>query len=317
MLVFSILMLSKTLKSIHQHMHNLKANFDTFLAHVTQFANTMVNSKGNIPRVGVIPKFSNLEVIALSLMAEALSIDSESLLFEKLKEYTSDFPNLISRCHYNQRRRKLSQLTNAIRHNIAKHIDGGEDYFVVDSKPLPVCRNARAGRVKKRAQGEITPNFGYCAAQGQHYFGYKMHLTSGLSGVIHTFTLSQASVADIHYLQHVKFHIQHSTLIGDRGYLSATVQLDLFQSAAIRLEVPMRNNQKGFKPAHKPFSKARKRIETTLSQLNDQFMLIRNYAKNFDGFSTRILAKITAFTVLQLINSLKNNPLSKTKYALA
>ncbi|MFV0167427.1 hypothetical protein OBK11_14560, partial [Empedobacter falsenii] len=34
----------------------------------------------------------------------------------------------------------------------------------------------------------------------------------------------------------------------------------------------------------------------------DQFMIRRNYAKTFEGFKTRILAKITALTVIQYIN---------------
>ncbi|MEG0788700.1 MAG: IS982 family transposase, partial [Alistipes sp.] len=61
----------------------------------------MVNSQGNIPRCGVVPKFSDLEVIALSLTAETLSIDSENYLFAKLAVCKSEFPNLISRCQYN------------------------------------------------------------------------------------------------------------------------------------------------------------------------------------------------------------------------
>ena len=50
------------------------------------------------------------------------------------------------------------------------------------------------------------------------------------------------------------------------------------------------------------FRKSRKRIETLFSQLCDQFMIRRNYAKTFDGFRNRILAKITALTVVQYIN---------------
>jgi len=46
----------------------------------------------------------------------------------------------------------------------------------------------------------------------------------------------------------------------------------------------------------------RKRIEKLFSQLCDQFMIRRNYAKSFDGFRTRILAKITALTSIQYIN---------------
>ena len=297
-------------------MHNLKTNFDKILEQIKPFAIKMVNSQGNIPRCGVIPKFSDLEVVALSMTAEALSIDSENLLFKKIKEYKSDFKNIISRCQYNQRRKYLSELTNTIRYSIAMEIDGQEDFFIVDSKPLPVCRNARASRSKIGKNNTLTPDFGYCAAQKQYYYGYKMHLTSGLRGVIRTFTFSPASVHDIHYLKDIRFEIPNSTIIADRAYLSATVQLDLFENANIKLEVPYRYNQKEFRPAYKPFAKARKRIETTFSQLNDQFMMIRNYAKNFAGFASRILAKITAFTLMQYLNFKQNKPICKTKYAL-
>ena len=105
-------------------MHNLKINFDKILIQIKPFAIKMANSKRNIPRCGVIPKFSDLE-------AEALSIDSENLLFQKIKEYKSDFPNIISRCHYNQRRKYMSELTNAIRHNIAMEIDGQQSLQIV------------------------------------------------------------------------------------------------------------------------------------------------------------------------------------------
>jgi hypothetical protein len=95
------------------------------------------------------------------------------------------------------------------------------------------------------------------------------------------------------------------------------VQLDLFETAQIRLEVPFRSNQKEFKPIFKPFRKFRKRIETVFSQLDDQFMLVRNYAKEIDGIFTRVLAKITAITALQYINKLNNKPIGRVKYALA
>ena len=63
-----------------------------------------------------------------------------------------------------------------------------------------------------------------------------------------------------------------------------------------------RANQKDSKPQFYQYKKYRKRIETLFSQLCDQFMIRRNYAKSFDGFKTRILAKITALTVVQYIN---------------
>lgn len=53
---------------------------------------------GNVPRPGPAPAFSDVEVVALALTAEYLSIDSENLLFKKIHtDYAEAFPNLHSR----------------------------------------------------------------------------------------------------------------------------------------------------------------------------------------------------------------------------
>ena len=69
------------------------------------------------------------------------------------------------------------------------------------------------------------------------------------------------------------------------------MQLDLFETADIKLEIPYRYNQKNRKPIFIPYAKARKRIETDFSQIVDQFMINRNYAKQIEGFITRIISK--------------------------
>ena len=51
-----------------------------------------------------------------------------------------------------------------------------------------------------------------------------------------------------------------------------------------------------------PYAKTRKHIETDCSQFVDQFMLNRNYAKQIEGFITRIISKISAFTFMQYVN---------------
>ncbi|KGF17508.1 hypothetical protein HMPREF1640_06985 [Prevotella sp. S7-1-8] len=49
------------------------------------------------------------------------------------------------------------------------------------------------------------------------------------------------------------------SIYGDKGYVGADVQLDLFETAHIRLECPYRHNQKNWKPTFIPFAKARKK----------------------------------------------------------
>ena len=78
----------------------------------------------------------------------------------------------------------------------------------------------------------------------------------------------------------------------------------------------MRRNQKDYKPQAFLFRKSRKRIETLFSQLCHQFMIRRNYAKSFDGFKTRILSKIMALTVIQLINKLNNRNINNVKICI-
>ncbi|MBY0067749.1 transposase, partial [Empedobacter falsenii] len=59
--------------------------------------------------------------------------------------------------------------------------------------------------------------------------------------------------------------------------------------------------------------KYRKRIETLFSQLCDQFMIRRNYAKSFLGFKTRILSKILTLTIIQSINRNQNRNINNLK----
>ena len=91
-------------------------------------------------------------------------------------------------------------------------------------------------------------------------------------------------------------------ILGNKGYLSANYQLDLFERKQIKLEIPMRKNQQNYKKQTYIFRKKRKRIETLFSQLCDQFKIRNNYAKTFEGFKTRILSKLIALTIIQYIN---------------
>ena len=110
--------------------------------------------------------------------------------------------------------------------------------------------------------------------------------------------------------------VNESANYGDKGYIGADVQLDLFETAHIRLECPYRLNQKDWKPTFIPFAKARKRIETIFSQLTDQFLVIRNYAKMTNGLFARIIGKISALAILQYVNFINDKPIGRIKYAL-
>ena len=113
-----------------------------------------------------------------------------------------------------------------------------------------------------------------------------------------------------------KWDYHDCLMLGDKGYLSAEVQQDLFETAHIKLEVPYRLNQKNWRNPSWAYRRFRKRIETVFSQLNDQFMMVRNYAKQTGGLFTRTAAKIAAMTVLQYINFCNHRKIGLVKDAL-
>jgi Transposase DDE domain len=252
------------------------------------------------------PQLKNIELIALNLTAEYKQIDSECQLFREI-EKTYLFSK-IERSVYNKRKRKMFPFIEQVRKKISAILTEFEDYYIVDSMPLAICKNARAARSTICKEQENTmPNRGYCASQKMHYYGYKLHAVSGVNGVFTSIDFTPASVHDIHFLQDIKDQMKDSILIGDKGYLSAQIKLDLFHESNITLETPMRRNQKNYKPQAYIFRKSRKRIETLFSQLCDQFMIRRNYAKTFEGFKTRIVSKITALTMIQFLNKFTLN----------
>lgn len=96
--MFSKLVVVKPLIAIIALMHNFIVKFGKILDIFKEFAGNRVNNLGNVPRRGVVPRFSDLEVLALSATAEVFCIDSENYLFYRLRNECADrFLNLITR----------------------------------------------------------------------------------------------------------------------------------------------------------------------------------------------------------------------------
>ncbi len=276
-------------------MNNFKANYNKILEVLKSITEKeqFLNQKRK-------PKLKDIELIAMNLTAEYMSIDSECQLF---REISIDLKNKIERSVYNRRKRKLFFAMEFIRNELSNKFNEFEKYFVVDSMPLEVAKLPRSNRSKIcKEEFYSAPNRGFCASQNMHYYGYKIHAVCSIEGVFKSFDISKASVHDIHYLKDIKEQFNNCVILGDKGYLSADYQLDLFESKKIKLEIPMRKNQHNYQKQAYIFRKKRKRIETLFSQLCDQFMIRRNYAKSFQGFKTRILSKLTSLTIIQFIN---------------
>ena len=77
---------------------------------------------------------ADLEVIALSCTMEALGIDSENLLWSKIKtDYPAWSQSLICRSRFNRRRRRLQPYIERLQQKVAEKLQQESQVLVVDS----------------------------------------------------------------------------------------------------------------------------------------------------------------------------------------
>lgn len=91
------------------------------------------------------PRLSDKKLLALSLAAETLGIDSEHFLFKQLPQSTQ---GKIERSVYNRRARKLSFKLKEIKQSIVNVLDNDRSITLIGSMPLEVCKLNRSGRSK-------------------------------------------------------------------------------------------------------------------------------------------------------------------------
>ena len=211
-------------------MHNLYTNFKHFFTIVGQVFSDQLDSSGNFRFYPRRPKLSDQQVIALTLTAEAMGIDSENYFWGKLRsDYSREFPQLGDRCNFNRRKRLLSLRIHELTVHLSRILNQGQDVFLIDSIPIPICKPARSRGLKIcRKDFATAPDKGYSAVSRGFYTGYKLHLVISARGVFHCMDITKASIHDIHYLNDVRGQMAHCTLIGDKGYLNREVKMDLF-----------------------------------------------------------------------------------------
>ncbi|MDR2065169.1 MAG: transposase [Prevotellaceae bacterium] len=70
-----------------------------------------------------------------------------------------------------------------------------------------------------------------------------MHLVCDENAVVLSYDFTPANVHDVNCLKDIKYNLNECELIGDRSYISANYQTDLFANRQIKRSVPLRCNQ--------------------------------------------------------------------------
>ena len=300
-------------------MHNIKTNFGRFHRICKEFFEEEADNKGNLQFYPKEPAMADLEVISLACMMEALGIDSENLLWSKIKkDYPGLFSHLICRTRFNRRRRRLQPYIVKVQDKVSARLEDQSQSMVIDSIPVPVVKMARERTYKAfRKSFDTAPAKGYSAVNKGWFIGYKLHVVIFDNGVVQQSGVTKGNVHDINYLKGINKLPPKKQLLGDRAYRSNPLQMDLFDKFKVKLRVPFRINQHDYKKHPKKYKSKRQMVETFFAQMCDQLNLKRNYAKSYDGLLTRLTSKLSSMSILHWINHLNGKKLAQIKHALS
>jgi IS5 family transposase len=172
-----------------------------------------------------------------------------------------------------------------------------DNYHIVDTFPVPVCRNIRTFRCRIYS-GKIYR--GWSATKKEYFFGMKVCLVVTEQGYPVEFHLSPASTADMAALRSMELDLpKTATIFGDKGFLDQKFEAELAEQMGIRLVVPRRKNMKEQLEGCIGYicKVVRKRVETTFSQIAER--LARSvHAVTPAGFERKIMLTVLVFSIL-------------------
>ena len=239
------------------------------------------------------PDFTDAEVITIGLMQSVLGVATLKKTYQLIAHNWRDcFPRL---CCYAQFVSRLHALSAIVGHLMVKataqHKMPG-CLYLIDSKPIPVCKLIRHGRVRlMRMEGAY---FG--KGSTGWYFGYKLHLLVHHSGAILYALLTPANFSDKdeEVLHTLLFSAGGGVVLCDMGYQNKELRAELEAEYGLMMIDP---KQAGEKRAL--ISSLRERIETTNSGLWSRFV-DRVFSRSFAGLWSVIKLKMLHYNLCQV-----------------
>ncbi|MDE0011015.1 MAG: IS982 family transposase [Candidatus Poribacteria bacterium] len=271
-------------------------------------------------RPGPNPDCSDSDILTVGWLLEYIGADSEHSGYLRLKaELKTIFPSLPERSRFNRRRRNLSGASEVLRWALRQHVPQ-TDVYIVDSFPIPICDFKRAKASKSDlkwadASGTLATYSTSATKNLGKFLGFRGSLITTVQGVPVDFAIASADRDDREVLPMLCQRDHYPIILADRGYISEQLQRELLETENTCLLPTLRRNQKQqYAEAFRKLQVSlRRRIETTLNQLTDQFGVARVRARTHCGFQTRMSHKLGASLLGVFLNQCLGRPLMKLK----
>ena len=248
---------------------------------------------------GPEPDLSDSEVITISLVIETFFQGHEEVGYAFVGQYLGDmFPRLLDLDRFNQRRRALIGVIEAIRRHLCHQlIDSNDPVRLVDSAPISLMTYTRGARCQS-VEGNDN-YFGVVTSKKGKFFGLRLHVTTTVNLLIDDWLLAPGSKPDPDVLDELVLDRRDLILIGDKIYNDAELEDRLWHKRRIIL-LPLRKcNQKKQWPeqVRRILGNIRHRVETVFSTVTTVFNIQRPRGRSLAGHVVRIATCILAHTL--------------------
>lgn len=221
-------------------------------------------------------KGSYSELFTIVLVGELLQQKNQGLWYSIVKsDYKNLFPELPELSRFYRIQRNFERIYADFALLIAQH-DG---VYLIDSKPIPICKGIR----HKRAR-QMTEALSGRGGATKFFFGFKLHGITNTSGYFCRFAITEANLHDVTVGKVLlnEHHDDFSCIIGDKAY------------KGLGIYTPPKTNTK--EPAFWSsfFAEARKSIEATFSSLVRSRNLALQQLNSFWSVRASICRKIAA-----------------------
>lgn len=150
---------------------------------------------------------------------------------------------------------------------------------IIDSTPVPVCKNIRINRHKtmKNLATRSKTTTGW-------FYGLKLHILSDLEGNILKIRFTTAKVGDREVLDQFLESVSESIILGDAGYCSKEMERKAAKQHNI-LITSLRKNMRRIAVQYQiRLLNLRGRVETVFSVLKERLGLVSTLARSVNGY---------------------------------
>ena len=233
------------------------------------------------------PVFTDAEVITIGLLPGCLGVATLKHAYRYVAaNLRNAFPHLPSYPQWLARLHALSGVVGQLLQAAGTRAPLGERFYLLDSKPIPVCKPIRHGRV--RLLREDGAYFGKTSVGW--FFGFKLHVLIHDSGVILAAVLTPGNWADAAVAPALAQSVAGGIGLADLAYQGPELFEQVGEGADLWLVTPA-TAAKGTE-RRALISSVRERVETAFSSLCTRFV-DRVRSRSWEGlWSTLKLAML-------------------------